>query len=531
MIESDVVIVGAGSAGCALAARLSESPSIRVTLLEAGGKDNHPMIHIPAGLLKLIGKPEFDWCFASGPEPHMDDRMIPVPRGRVLGGSSSINGSLYVRGHRRDFDRWREDGCTGWGWDEVLPYFRKSEDQVRGANETHGIGGPLAVSDIAPDPLSDAFIEACVATGEPRNSDFNDGDSTGAGYYQLTTRKHRRASSAQAFLKPAMRRDNLRVVTGANVTRLLFEGTRCIGVEYADVGGVRHRVDASREVILCAGSYLSPVLLQRSGIGPAQLLREYGVDLVADRRQVGENLQDHLHTRVGYRTNIATVNTIAHSFARQMIEGVKYKLGRPGFLAYGVFRAGLFTSSPWATGGPDLQILFGLVSYDELIPHEFPGCSINVIHLQPESRGRVAITGTGLEAAPSIVSNFLDTEGDRSALIHAVRMARKLGGQPQIARYLEEEIQPGAGEVSDEALLEHIKRTGYTVHHPVGTCRMGADMDSVVDLRLRVRGVSGLRVVDASIMPTIVTGNTNAPTIMIAEKAADMIREDLSTHI
>jgi len=526
---TDVVIVGAGSAGCVLAARLSEDPKLQVTLVEAGGKDSSPWVHIPAGLLKLLGKPEYDWCFASGPEPHMDSRMVPVPRGKMLGGTSSINGMLYVRGNSRDYDRWADEGCPGWSWNDVLPYFCKSEDQVRGASTFHGVGGPLAVSDIAHDTLSDAFVEACAQVGNPRTNDFNDASNDGAGYYQINTRRGRRASTSQVFLKPSLDRPNLRVITDAHVTGLTFAGRRCTGVTYV-AEGRSETIAARAEVILAAGSYLSPAILQRAGIGPGSLLQGYGIEVLADREGVGANLQDHLHTRVGYKTTIPTVNTIAHSPLRQFVEGIRYKLTQKGFLAYGVFRAGLFTNSPYSRGWPDLQILFGLVSYDELIPHKFPGCSINVIQLHPESRGRVRIKGADPMLAPSIISNFLAEEHDRKVLIAAVRMARMIGRQPALKPFLLDEIQPGAADVSDYALLQHIKATGYTVHHPVGTCRMGSDERSVVDLALKVRGVDGLRVVDASVMPTIVSGNTNAPTIMIAEKAADLIKADLKKN-
>ena len=523
---ADVVVVGAGSAGCVLAARLSEDPSLSVTLVEAGGRDTNPWIHIPAGLLRLIGNPEYDWCFSSGPEPHMDGRMIPVPRGRMLGGTSSINGMLYVRGHRKDYDRWAANGSPGWGWSDVLPYFRKSEDQVRGSNAYHGVGGPLTVANISHDRLSDAFMDACIQSGQPRTEDFNAGSNEGAGYYQINTRNGRRASTAQVFLRPALTRDNLQVLTNAHVTAIDFDGKRCTGIRYIR-DGKAGQVRARAEVIISAGSYLSPAILQRAGIGPGRLLQELGIGVVADRPGVGENLQDHLHTRVGYRTTIKTVNNIAHSRLRQIAEGIRYHLMKQGFLAFGVFRAGVFASSPYSGGWPDLQILFGLVSYDELVPHTFSGCCINIAQLHPESRGRVRVMGADPHLAPSIVSNFLASEYDKKVLVSAVRMARDLASKAALAPYLVEEIQPGAQHISDAALLEHIRTTAYTVHHPVGTCRMGSDADAVVDLRLRVNGVDGLRVVDASVMPTIISGNTNAPTIMIAERAADLIKEDL----
>ena len=347
---TDIIIVGAGSAGCVLAARLSENPSLQVTLIEAGGKDTNPWIHIPAGLLRLLGKPEYDWCFASGPEPHMDGRMVPVPRGKMLGGTSSINGMLYVRGHAKDYDRWAEEGCTGWGWNDVLPYFRKSEDNVRGASLYHGAGGPLSVSDIAHDRLSDAFVDACIQSGSGRTNDFNAATNEGAGYYQVNTRNGRRASTSQVFLKPSLNRPNLRVITDAHVTGLSFQEQRCTGITYLQ--GAEPRTLAARgEVIVSAGSYLSPTILQRSGIGPGELLQQHGVDVVADRAGVGANLQDHLHTRVGYKTSIPTVNNIAHSPLRQLLEGIRYKATKRGFLAYGVFRAGLLPIAPIHAAG------------------------------------------------------------------------------------------------------------------------------------------------------------------------------------
>ena len=533
-LQADIVIVGAGAAGCVLAARLSEDPALEVLLLEAGGEDSNPWIHVPAGFVKTIGNPSVDWRFETGDEPELAGRRVPLPRGKVLGGTTALNGMLYIRGNPRDYDAWRDAGNPGWGWDEVLPYFLRAEGNVRGAGPWHGGQGPLSVSDIPPDELSDAFIAACGETGHAAIADFNGPSQEGAGYYQMMTRRGRRASTARAYLAGARGRPNLRVVTGAHATRLLFEGSkenaRATGVAF-EQGGVARQALARREVLVCAGAIQSPQLLQLSGIGPAALLARHGITPVADLPGVGENLQDHLQVRVIYRcSRPVTINDILRSKWRTALEGAKYLFGRTGLLAHAVFRSGLFARSSLAPAGwPDLQIHFGLLSFDRAgsPPHPFSGFTVSVCQLRPWSRGWVRITSTDPHAAPEIRANYLSAPEDCRVMTEAVQLARRVAGAPSLVAYVEREHSPGAACASEAEMLEHVRRTAGTVHHPVGTCRMGNDALAVVDHRLRVRGLQGLRVVDGSVMPSVNTGNTTAPIVMIAEKAADMIREDL----
>lgn len=528
--DADVVIVGAGSAGCVLAARLSEDLDLRVALLEAGPEDRNPWIHVPAGYAKTIGDTRIDWSFQTMPDATLGGRRLVWPRGKVLGGTSSLNGMLYLRGHRDDYESWAAAGNTGWGWADVLPYFRKSEDQARGADEAHATGGPLRVSDIPSNALSDAFIEAAGQAGVIANPDFNGGTQEGAGYFQMTTRNGRRDSAARAYLKQARKRPNLHVITGAQVLRVLFDGRRAAGVEYLQ-GGVKKMLRAGREVILCAGTIQSPQLLQFSGVGNPALLRRHGIDIVSPLAAVGRNLQDHLQVRLPYRcAKSVTINDIFHNKLRLAWEVSRYAMLRKGFFSVGVYRAGAFLRSADHVLRPDVQVHFGELSFDRFgePPHPFPGVTFSLCNLRPHSRGTIEIASADPLGAPKIDFNGLAHEEDCRTMVRAVHWARRLARQPAFGAYIQGELRPGASVVNDTEILQFVRDSAVTIFHPVGTCRMGVDDAAVVDPRLRVRGVEGLRVVDGSIMPTIVSGNTNAPIIMIAEKAADMLREDLS---
>ena len=529
--SADIVVVGAGAAGCVLAARLSEDPSLSVLLLEAGGEDSNPWIHIPAGFAKTIGNPALDWRFETEPAPGLAGRRIPLPRGKVLGGTTAINGMLYIRGTPPDYDGWRDAGNPGWGWNDVLPYFIRAENNTRGANAFHGADGPLSVSDIPHDPLSDAFLRASGEAGFPVLEDFNGASQEGASYYQMMTRRGRRASTARAYLKAARNRANLQVVTGAQATRILFDGKRASGVEFVR-GGAKQTAAARREVLITSGALQSPQLLQLSGIGPAELLGRHGIPVLHDLPGVGENLQDHLQVRMIYRCNRpVTINDILNSKIRTALEGAKYLFGRTGLLAHVIFRSGLFARSSFAPEGwPDLQIHFGLLSFDRMgaPPHPFPGFTVSVCQLRPTSRGWVRIGSNDPLAAPVIHADYLSTDTDCRVMTEAVQLARRIAAQPSLAAYIDHEYSPGAAHASAEQMLEHVRKTSGTVHHPVGTCRMGNDALAVVDHRLRVRGINRLRVIDGSVMPAINSGNTTAPIVMIGEKASDMIREDLS---
>jgi choline dehydrogenase len=532
----DFVIVGAGSAGCVLANRLTESGKYRVLLLEAGGRDWNPWIHIPVGYGKTFTDPKVNWLFRSEPHAATGDRAILQPRGKVLGGSSSINGLIYIRGQREDYDLWRQFGNSGWSYEDVLPYFRKAEDQQRGADEYHGIGGPLKVSDPKdPHPLCDAFIAAAHRCGYPLNDDFNGSSQEGFGYYQWSLRDGRRSSAATGYLRPAQRRRNLKVVTRAHATRILFEGKRAIGVEYTR-NGQKRSARAEGEVILSGGSFNSPQLLQLSGVGPADLLRQFGIEVVADMKGVGANLIDHYTSRAIYRCrDKITLNDAVglrnlHRGANQVYQ---YLTRRAGMLAMaGSYAAGFFKTDP-AVATPNIQCTVSLFSADKTGErlHPFSGFTIVDRLLRPESRGTVTIGSADPLAAPIIRPNYLSSPRDCDVLLAAFKITRKIVETDPMRRFVLDEYMPGTTIRHDDDLMDYLRKNGGIAFHPVSTCRMGVDLDAVVDERLRLRGFTGLRVVDASIMPTIPSGNTNAPTIMIAEKGADMILQDSAARV
>ena len=528
-VTFDYIVVGAGSAGCVLADRLTASGRHRVLLLEAGGHDRNIWIHIPLGYGKLFSNAKVNWLYSSEPEPELDGRRIVQPRGKVLGGSSSINGLLYVRGQPADFDHWRQLGNAGWSFEDVLPYFRRAEDQERGEDSLHGVGGPLAVSDVCePHPLCEAFIAAAQQAGFPRNDDFNGPAQEGAGYFQLTARRGRRWSTAVGYLRAARRRGNLTVVSNALTSRILFSGRRAVGVEYRR-GDATHIARADGEVIVAAGAFNSPQLLQLSGLGPAPLLKSLGIDVVADLPGVGAELQDHLQVRMQYRcTQPITMNDVVNSWRHRTGAGLRYLLFRKGLLAIGAgYAGGFFRTSPLAAT-PDVQVHFIIFSADAVgaALHSFPGFIASVCQLRPESRGFVRITSADPRQPPAIQPRYLSSRSDRDTIVAGMKLLRRIMSQPAMRRYIAEERAPDPRCTSDAELLAFARATGTTVFHPTSTCRMGPDPAAVVDERLRVRGIERLRVVDGSVMPTVVSGNTNAAVVMIAEKGADMILQD-----
>jgi choline dehydrogenase len=527
--EFDYVIVGAGSAGCVLANRLSANGKHSVLLLEAGPKDTNIWIHVPIGYGKLFKEKSVNWMYQTEPEPGLNGRQVFQPRGKVLGGSSSINGLLYVRGQHEDYDRWRQRGNVGWGYDDVLPYFKKAENQQRGADNYHGSGGPLSVSDWRhDDPLSEAFVKAAVESGIPFNPDFNGKTQEGAGFFQSTTRRGRRASSAYSYLKPAKRRANLHIETSALAQRIVFEGKRAKAVRYRQNGSLR-MARARKEVLVSSGAYNSPQLLQLSGVGPADLLRTHGIDVVLDSAGVGNDLQDHLQVRIVTRcAQRVTLNDVVNHPLRRVMAGVRWALARSGPLTIAAGTSGAFFKTNPRLASPDIQIHFIPFSTDKMGEqlHPFSGFTASVCQLRPESRGSLKIRSADPSAPPEIRINYLATETDRAAFIDGIGILRKILAAPALKAYCVEEVYPGAKVTGDEDVLDFCRKTGSTVYHPTSTCRMGNDPLAVVDQRLRVRGIEGLRVVDASVMPDLMSGNTNAPTIMIAEKASDMILED-----
>jgi len=526
-MEFDYVVVGAGTAGCVLAARLSEDPQVRVLLLEAGPRDTSPWIHLPIGYGKTMFHPELNWRFETEPEPEMQGRRIYWPRGRCLGGSSSINGLIYVRGQPEDYDHWAALGNRGWGWADVLPWFKRLEANSRGASEFHGADGPIACTDI---PGRHELIEAIIAgageLGVPRTDDFNAGRQEGVGYYQLFTRNGLRSSSAVAYLRPARGRANLAIETGAHAQRVVFDGRRAAGVEF-DQGGTRRTARARREIILAAGAVQSPQLLQLSGIGPAPLLAQFGIPVVHALPGVGENLQDHLQLRLVYKCTkpITTNDDLASVWGKARI-GLQWLLFRAGPLAIGINQGGLFTRVLPESTRPDIQFHFATLSADlaGAAPHPFSGFTFSVCQLRPASRGHVRIKSADARDAPAMQPLYLSAEEDRRCAVAAVKFARRLAATAPVRPYVREEYRPGPGATTDADLLDFCRAHGATIFHPSGTCRMGTDAMAVVDDRLRVHGVEALRVVDCSIMPTLVSGNTNAPAAMIAERASALIR-------
>jgi choline dehydrogenase len=528
-LEFDYVIVGAGSAGCVLANRLSADGKHSVLLLEAGPKDRNIWIHIPLGYGKLFKAKKVNWMYQTEPEPGLNGRTVFQPRGKVLGGSSSINGLLYVRGQREDYDRWRQHGNTGWGYDDILPYFKKAENQQRGADDFHGVGGPLPVSDLGhPDPLSAAFVAAAAQTGIPLNPDFNGSAQEGTGFFQTTTRRGRRASTAVAYLRPATPRKNLRVETSALAQRILFDGRRAVALEYRQ-HGVLHKARARKEILISGGAYNSPQLLQLSGVGPAELLRQHGISVVLEAKGVGDDLQDHMQVRVVTRcSQRITLNDIINHPIRRMLAGARYAALRDGPLSIAAGTSGAFFKTNPRLASPDVQIHFLPFSTDKMGEklHSFSGFSASVCQLRPESRGSLRIRSADPATPPEIRINYLATETDRTANVEGLKVLRKILQAPAFKPYVVEEVEPGIKVASDEEILNFCRERGSTVYHPTSTCRMGSDSKAVVDQRLRVRGIDGLRVVDASVMPDLVSGNTNAAVIMIAEKASDMILQD-----
>jgi len=531
MEEFDYIIIGAGSAGCVLANRLSSISSNKILLLEAGGKDNYPWIHIPVGYYKTMHNPKTDWCFKTEPDETMNNRSINYPRGKTLGGSSSINGLLYIRGQEQDYDTWRQLGNVGWGWKDVLPYFLKSENQERGKSEFHGIDGPISVEDqrIKLDIL-DVFMNAAEEVGIPKITDFNKGDNFGCGYFQVTEKKGLRCSAAVGYLKPIKKRNNLKIITKAHVRNINFDNKKAVGISYWKDNQLIN-AKAKKEVILSAGSIGSPHVLQVSGIGDPAKIKNHGIEIINSSPGVGKNLQDHIMMRPVYKVkNIKTLNKKVNSYFGRMLIGMEYIFFRKGPMTMGASQLCGFAKSDSSRDTPNLQFHIQPISTDKLGGadlHNFDAFTPTVANIRPTSRGEVYLASADTRDDPKIKMNYLSTPEDRKVTADGLKLIRKIVlGTESFAKYKPEEFRPGANIQDDEELVKAASDYAQTIFHPVGTCKMGNDENSVVNDRLLAHGLRNLRIVDASIMPNITSGNTNAPTIMIAEKAADMIIED-----
>jgi choline dehydrogenase len=528
-IDADYIVIGAGSAGCTIAARLSEDKATRVLLLEAGGDDTNRWIHIPLGFGKTFADPSVNWCYETEPDAGANGRKVFWPRGKVLGGSSSINGMVYIRGQAEDFDHWRQLGNTGWSFDDVLPYFRRAEHQVRGGDTFHGSGGPLCVSDVEKHPIAEAFIDSATSLGFERNDDFNGATQDGVGYHQTTTRNGKRCSTAVGYLNPARGRPNLQIVTHALSERIVVEGRRAVAVQYRQ-GGVQKTARARREIILCGGAINSPQLLLLSGIGPASQLAEHGIAVVQDLPGVGKNLQDHYSAPIKLKSLLpVTVNDVMLSNIKKLKVGAQYYIFKKGPLAMISSPAALFARTRPELATPDIKCSISPFSADRPQDglHKFSGFTMIAYQLRPESRGEIRLKSANPADPPAMIPNYLADPVDQQTIVDGLKLCRRLLAHPSLARFVAEEFQPGPAVASDIQLLDYARQRGGTVFHPTSTCKMGVDAMAVVDPQLRVIGIEGLRVADASVMPTVISGNTNAATIMIGEKLADIVRDKM----